>query len=256
MSAPMMPYTAPPSFLSRAQAAEYTFTNFTQVLSSGRRSGQTLLIRSSRTDRVNAEYTSSTGIFSPSPPRPATFTNGCTILFFGGRNSTSNATVSNASVNGNAVTLTSIYNGPALTTGTVYMSCFIGYAPEQVDNITTAQASFPVGGGGDVINVSSIYILPGRWTAGAVTVTSGTTAGTIAVAENEMVAYSCGNDIDSNAANVSFTAGTLIGCSKVNWYSGVEHGLMYRTTAGNVTLTPVNSLNNSFLRMFKLSYVT
>lgn len=256
MTFPLMPFSAQAPYLTDAQAAAYTYTNYIDLMTPGERvsgSSSNFAVRTARAERLSKEYTSSLGTFANvAAPRPVSLTNGCTILFFGGRDSSSSAGISGAEVNGSAISITALYNVAGTTAGNVYMSCYIGYTPLQVQDINSVNANFPVGGGTDILNSGSIYILPGRWAASSVTAFGAGVTGTLAIAANEIVGYSSATNTDTSSANVTYTAGTLIGCSKVNWYDGVEHGLVYRTSSGSVTLD--QAFADAYLRMFKLTY--
>lgn len=257
MTFPLMPFIAPISTLSQAQAADYLFDGYAGLMSSARRlsdTSNTFSTRTARADRISNEYVTSLGIFNVDAPALSSSVSGSTLLFMGGRDSTSNASISGAEVNGSAISITQVWN--AITAGTdIRHSLYYGYTDLQPDELTTVRASFPVGSGTDILNASAAYVLPGPWTPGTTVNNGGSNSAlTISVAANDIVAYSIGSELDSPAANVTYTAGTLIGCSKVNWYDGVEHGLVYRTTAGNITLTPTATASGGVLRMVRFTY--
>lgn len=258
MTFPLMPFIAPISTLSRAQAASYLFTNFATLMTGADRlsdTSNTFKTRTVRADRIGNELTSSLGIFNTSPPAPTGGQlSGSTLLFMGGRDGT-NADISGAQVNGVAAALTNVFNVAAVSGGAIRHSLYYHTSTLRPNQITTARANFPVGSGSDILNASAIYILPGGWTPSTQANNAGDgSAVTLSVLANELVVYSIGNTVDSSAANVTYTAGTLIGCSKINWYDGVEHGIVYRTTDGNITLTPTATATGGILRLTKFTY--
>jgi len=257
MTFPLMPFIAAAP-VSRDQAAAFIYNNYASLLSPGQRTGTTstsFAARSTRDQRNSAEYPVNQGFWNTTiPPITTGFVAGSTVLFFGGRYGSGNATVSGATVNGSSVSITEVYNTGGNASGW-YESMYYCFVPTQPQNITVAGALFPYEIGSNNLNSGSIYILPGRWTPGSVV--TGASAGaavTVPIEANELVAYSCSNEADTAAANVTFTAGTSVALSKMNWYGGVQHGLVYRTTAGNVTLTPTSVASLALMHAVKLTY--
>lgn len=256
MSFPLMPPASSVRMLTQAEVADFTFNNYIN-LCTGTGKDATTSIYDARTVRAENAFgeRGSLGIFNTTIASPPGFVDGCTILFFGARNTASNATVSAASVNGTAVSLTQVYNAQGNTNvATGYVGLFYVQVALQPRDITTVQANFPNGSGTNFFTGGCVFIIPGRWTPQAPTVGAASAAVSVAVAANEMVVYSCYNSTDSGANNITQTTGTLIASAKQNWYDGTQHGLVYSTTATTITTTPTATATGCFLRVSKLVY--
>jgi hypothetical protein len=257
MTFPLMPFIAAAT-ISRSQAAAFINTNYATLMSPTQRTGFTSTSFSARTSReqyVNAENPVNQGFWNTTIPAPSGFVSGTTVLFFGGRYGSGNADISGATVNGASVSITQVYNTGGSSAGAWYESLYYCFVPIQPQSITVAGALFPYEIGSNNVNAGCLYILPGRWTpSSVVTGASDGAAVTVSIQDNEVVAYSCSNEVDAGGANVTFTAGTNVASAKSNWYGGAQHGLMYRTTAGNVTLTPTSLASFARMHAVKFTY--
>jgi len=248
-----MPSPATSRMLSQAEVADFTYNNYLTLCSLTDKTGSVFQTRVDRNGLNSGELTTSLGTFNTTIPAAVGLSNGCTFLFFGGRNATT-APISTATVNGNAVSITQVYNSTG-SSGAGSVSMYYGYIQQiQPRSITTCGALFPVGGGSNILTSGCIFIVPGKWTPQ--TATNGAAGGalTVSIAANEMVAYSCYNETDSSANNITQTAGTLIASAKQNWYDGAQHGLVYRTTSGSVTMTPTATASTGYVYASKLVY--
>lgn len=257
MSFPIMPSPSTPRMLSQAEVADFTYNNYLTLCSTtDKSSGATIFnARTARAFAVSREISLATGTFNTTIPDTTGIFGGCTFLFFGGRDDSPPASspISGATVNGNSLSITQVYNAAGSSVGSVSM--YYGYIPQiQPRDITTCAATFPVGGGTNILTAGCIYIVPGKWTPQTYTVGAAGAALTVSIAANEMVAYSCYSETDSSANNITQTAGTLIASAKQNWYDGVQHGLVYRTTAGSVTMTPTATASTGYVYASKLVY--
>ena len=200
--------------------------------------------RTVRSDIVTSEYTNSSGLFNTSVPSEGGDSGSSTIFFLSGTNTSSNTGASSALVNGSTVKSNVIYSALGAGSGDA-VSCAVSNVPISAKSIFSVSATFPVGTGSNVLTSNSIFIVPGTWrNSNPVTVAQGATA-TITVPNGSIVIYSCGDVADTSAITVTVTTGTLIGRSKVNWYDGVEHGLVYSQNGNTVVLTPPASSNSA-----------
>ena len=255
MSFPLMPFAGGPYMLSQAEVAAFVYNNYLTLCSTTDRNPSVFATRAARAASTSREITTSLGTFNTTIPSTAGLFNGCTFLFFGGRD-TAVANISAATVNGNSISITQVYNNIGTPSNTdTGVSLYYGYIPQiRPQDITTCAATFPVGGGSNILTAGCIYIVPGKWTPQTYTVGTAGAALTVSIAANEMVAYSCYSETDSSANNITQTAGTLIASAKQNWYDGAQHGLVYRTTAGSVTMTPTATASTGYVYASKLVY--
>lgn len=253
MSFPIMPLPATLAALTQAEVADYTYNNYLTLCSITNKTGTVFDTRTDRNGLNSGEETQSLGTFNTTVPSATGFTDGCTFLFFGGRDDPPGS-ISGATVNGNALAITQVYNAAGnATLGSVCM--YYGYIQQiQPRNVTTCAATFPVGGGTNILSAGCIFVVPGKWTPQAYSVGTAGAALTVSIAANEMVAYSIYNETDSSSNNITQTAGTLIASAKQNWYDGAQHGLVYRTTAGSVTMTPTATASTGYVYASKLVY--
>jgi len=258
MSFPLIPPPATPHMLSQAEVADFTYNNYLTLCSTtDKNAGATVFnARAARASSTSREVTTALGTFNTTIPAAVGLSNGCTFLFFGGRDDSPPASspISGATVNGTSLSITQVYNAAGnATVGSVSM--YYGYISQiQPRDITTCAATFPVGGGTNILSAGCIFIVPGKWTPQAYTVGTAGAALTVSIAANEMVAYSIYSETDSSANNITQTAGTLIASAKQNWYDGAQHGLVYRTTAGSVTMTPTATASTGYVYASKLVY--
>lgn len=249
-----MPLPATLPMLNQAQIASYTYNNYLTLCSLTNKTGTVFDTRTDRNGLAFGEESQSLGTFNTTIPKATGFVDGCTFLFFGGRDGSS-APISGATVNGNSLSITQVYQAVGSSAALGYVSMFYGYIPRiQPQNVTQCEALFPRGSGTNILTAGCVFVVPGKWKPQAQTAGLEGLPKTVSIAANEMVAYSCYNDTDSSSNNISQTAGTLIASAKQNWYDGAQHGLVYRTTAGNVTMDPTSVSSTAYVYSAKLVY--
>jgi hypothetical protein len=255
MSFPIMPSPSPVKMLSQAEVVDFAYNNYLNLFSL---TNKTVTVFDTRTDRnglAGGEESQSLGTFNTSIAAPSGFVNGCTIIYFGARQNGSSALISSPTVNSAAVSITQYYNLQGNTNvATGYVGMAYGYVNLQPQKITVAAANFPAGTGSNILTAGAIYIVPGRWTPAGLTSGGTSAAVSVSINANELVTYSCYNSTDSSAQNITQSAGTLIASCKQNWYDGCQHGLVYRTTAGLVTMTPTATATGCFIRAVRWTY--
>jgi hypothetical protein len=241
--------------LTQAEVVDFAYNNYLNLFSLTNKTGTVFDARTDRNGLAGGEESQSLGTFNTSIAAPTGSVNGCTIIYFGARQSGSSATISSPTVNGAAVSVTQYYNAQGNTNVSAgYVGMAYGYVNLQPQAITTAAANFPVGGGSNILNAGAIYIVPGRWSPAGLTSGGSSAAVSVSINANELVTYSCYNSSDSSAQNITQSAGTLIASCKQNWYDGCQHGLVYRTTAGSVTMTPTSTATGCFIKAVRWTY--
>jgi hypothetical protein len=249
-----MPSPATPRMLSQAEVADFTYNNYLTLCSLTNKTGTVFDTRTDRNGLASGEESQSLGTFNTTIPDAVGLSDGCTFLFFGGRDGSS-APISGATVNGNSLSITQVYQAVGSSAALGYVSMYYGYIQQiQPRSVTQCGALFPAGSGTNILTAGCVFVVPGKWTPQVQTAGLAGAAKTVSIAENEMVAYSCYNDTDSSGNNITQTAGTLIASAKQNWYDGAQHGLVYRTTAGSVTMTPTSLSSTAYVYSAKLVY--
>jgi hypothetical protein len=249
MSFPLMPLASSARILTQAEVVDYIYNNYIDLCTgTGKDASGIYTARTVRAENASGER-GSLGVFNTTITAPTGYVNGCTVLFFGARNSSSNATVTSPSVNGTAVSLGLVYNAQGNTNvSTGYVGLYYGWVALQPNQITTAQANFPAGSGTNYFTGGCIFILAGKWFPISTTVGLASQTVNVAVNANELVTYSCYNSTDSGSNNITQTSGTLIASAKQNWYDGTQHGLVYSPTATTITTDPTATASGCFLR--------
>lgn len=250
-----MPLPSPVKMLSQAEVTDFAYNNYLNLFSLTNKTGTVFDTRTDRNGLAGGEESQSLGTFNTSIATPSGFVNGCTIIYFGARQSGSSALISAPTVNGAAVSVTQYYNLQGNTNVAAgYVGMAYGYVNLQPQNITVAAANFPAGTGTNILTAGAVYIVPGRWTPAGLTSGGTSAAVSVSINANELVTYSCYNSTDSSAQNITQTNGTLIASCKQNWYDGCQHGLVYRTTAGLVTMTPTGTATGCRIQAVRWTY--
>jgi hypothetical protein len=255
MSFPIMPLPSPVKMLSQSEVVDFAYNNYLNLFSLTNKTGTVFDTRTDRNGLAGGEESQSLGTFNTSIAAPTGFVNGCTIIYFGARQSGSSALISSPTVNGAAVSVTQYYNAQGNTNVAAgYVGMAYGYVNLQPQKITVAAANFPAGTGTNILTAGAVYIVPGRWTPAGLTSGAASAAVSVSINANELVTYSCYNSTDSSAQNITQSAGTLIASCKQNWYDGCQHGLVYRTTSGLVTMTPTGTATGCRIQAVRWAY--
>ena len=250
-----MPLPSPVKMLSQAEVVDYAYNNYLNLFSLTNKTGTVFDARTDRNGLAGGEESQSLGTFNTSIAAPTGFVNGCTIIYFGARQSGSSALISSPTVNGAAVSVTQYYNAQGNTNVAAgYVGMAYGYVNLQPQNITVAAANFPAGTGTNILTAGAVYIVPGRWTPAGLTSGAASANVSVSIGAYELVTYSCYNSNDSSANNITQSAGTLIASCKQNWYDGCQHGLVYLPTAGTVTMTRTATATGCFIKAVRWTY--